>query len=157
MREINHIIRKGIISKLSDLTYLGEIIPVSDEFIKTGEGAILNIGNTTKCEAYVIISNQTDNEAATQNKCNESRSASIQLNIVTIFNSNSGGKIHSELICNEILGKLFDGHNLDIDFSADNITVVSADYNLNSFTQDTKTQRVYNKIITILNRVNYGN
>lgn len=57
-------------------------------------------------EAYIVIKNQTSNEARS-NKCNRNNNDSIQIQVVTVWPANKGGSKVAEEIANVILSRLF--------------------------------------------------
>lgn len=106
MKEIKHLIRKAYVDKLAGLSYLSQPIPIGDNKL-TVPPAVLNLGNSTKIQAFVIIQNQTVNDSPIS-KCGINQETSIQLDIVTVYNNNSGQSLHAELIAQLVFDKLFD-------------------------------------------------
>lgn len=102
MIEVSHLLRKAYIATLSPINYLGKVIPIYDTFEK--EAAILPIGNSTQCFAYILIHDITVNDDSL--KCGVNQNASIQVQIVTKFNANTGESLHSEIIGSLCLQKL---------------------------------------------------
>lgn len=91
-----------------NVLYQGQKIGVFLDYVAettTDKVAILSLGNT-KIEAYIILLNQTSNEAQS-NKCNRTNNDSIQIQINTIWPASKGGSKIAEEIANIVLGLLF--------------------------------------------------
>lgn len=99
-------LRISLITALDgNITYQGQSIRVFEEYLQetlTKKKAILN-GNV---EAYVIILNQTSQEARS-NKCNRNNNDSIQIQINTVYPAGKGGSKVAEEISQVILNLLF--------------------------------------------------
>lgn len=107
MLEVKHLLRKAFIDKLAGLTYLGTSIPIDEEeFNITTNHQPAYIGGQIPIQAYLIIKNQTVNDAST--KCGVNQDSSLQLDIVTIFDANSGNSLHADLIAQAAFDLLFD-------------------------------------------------
>lgn len=115
MKEIKHILRKAYLDRLNGaITYLGVNIPVDQDYLN-GAPALIQIGNSTPIEAYVILQNQT----VTDNSpfCHVNQDTTLQLDVVTVFNANSGNSSHAELITQAIFDLLFTTDAKRITFS----------------------------------------
>lgn len=104
MIEIKHTLRKAYIDRLATLTYLGQSIPVDQDYLN-GAPAYLPVGNSTQIEAFVIIQNQTVTDRSPF--CGVVQDTSLQLDVVTVFNANAGNSYHAEMIAQEIFDLLF--------------------------------------------------
>jgi len=104
-------LREAYISKLSTLQVSGVTIPVYDELMGS---TVANIGYA---EAYCIVTNQTAQDILI--KCGFYNDCSIQIDIVTKFPKNKGGKKLSEQIANEILKLIRTGNTSDYPAMAD--------------------------------------
>jgi hypothetical protein len=102
MIEVSHLLRKAYIATLSPINYLGKVIPIYDTFEK--EAVTLPVGNSTQCFAYILIHDITVNDDSA--KCGINQNASIQVQVVTKFNANTGESLHSEIIGSLCLQKL---------------------------------------------------
>ena len=88
-------LREAYITKLATLQVSGVTIPVYDEIMG---GTVANIGYA---QAYCLVTNQTGQDILVKNEFYND--CSIQIDIVTKFPKNKGGKKLSEQIANEIL------------------------------------------------------
>jgi hypothetical protein len=98
-------LREAYIDKLSTLQISGVTIPVYDEFMGS---TVANIGYAT---AYCLVTNQTAQDILI--KCGFYNDCSIQIDIVTKYPKNKGGKKLSEQIANEILKLIRTGNASD--------------------------------------------
>lgn len=93
---------------LSGLTYMGQHIPVYEEYVNETTGnakAKLPVAFGT-VEAYVTMMNQGDNDNSLT-KCMEDSVSSIQLQITTVWLNGIGGSKHAENIELEIYKLLY--------------------------------------------------
>lgn len=104
-------LREAYISKLSTLQISGVTIPVYDELMGA---TVANIGYA---DAYCLVTNQTAQDILI--KCGFYNDCSIQIDIVTKFPKNKGGKKLSEQIANEILKLIRTGNTSDYPSMAD--------------------------------------
>lgn len=104
-------LREAYISKLSTLQVSGVTIPIYDELMGA---TVANIGYA---EAYCIVTNQTAQDILI--KCGFYNDCSIQIDVVTKFPKNKGGKKLSEQIANEILKLIRTGNTSDYPPMAD--------------------------------------
>lgn len=114
MKEIKHILRKAYLDRLASLTYLSTSIPVDQDYLN-GPAAILPVGNSSKIEAYVIIQNQTVNDRSP--KCGIDQDTTLQLDVITVFNANSGNSYHAEMITQAAFNLLFTPDSKRITFT----------------------------------------
>lgn len=150
MLEVSHLLRKAYIAKLNNLTYLGKLIPVYDEYER--EGVLLPIGNTTQCIAYCLIKDITVNDDSP--KCGISEDVSIQLQVVTKFNANTGENLYAELIGNLALLILSGGGNrvvVDVDPPFDNF--IGRKISSRAINSETKTNRIFTKNYVFLHKI----
>lgn len=97
MKEVSHLLRQAYADLLTPLTVEGVVIPVFDERVNPNA----TIPTYRDGKAYVLITDQNEVENTT-NRNNISKACTISLDIVTKYQLNSGGKLASELISNEI-------------------------------------------------------
>lgn len=143
MIDIKSNIRKAVIDSLAGLTYQGQSIPVNQDYL-TSAPAIIPLGQGF--EAYVIFQNQTVNNASTKHCLNEN--SSFQLDVVTVFNANSGGSIHAENIGASILTLLNPNGTPNMDLSASGMYVWKMRMlSTRSISQETSTSRVFRNIL----------
>lgn len=98
------------------ILYKSTNIRVWEEYVMpTSEKQIANVNG---CEAYVILMNQTSNEARS-NKCNRNNNDSIQIQVNTVWPAGKGGSKTAEEIANVILELLFPTNikNTDLELS----------------------------------------
>lgn len=147
MKEFSHLLRKSYIDRLDNLQYKGATIPVNDELL-TSPPAVYTIAGT-KMEAYIIITNQTSNDATTS-KCADAYLASLQLDIVTKYNNpNAAGKLATEEIAALVFDRLDDGVAL-LGF---NIWRHWLETN-RGLREDSNTYRIYRKILVFSHQIN---
>lgn len=106
-------LREAYYSKLKNIQYLGVRIPVCEEYLNENE-AVLNVGNSKQIRAYILLMNQTENDDSNV-KCMKNDQSSIQIQVNTVFNANSGNSEHAEKIANIILGILYPTIHYKID------------------------------------------
>ena len=147
MIDIKSNIRKSVIDSLinAPLTYLGEDIPVNQDYL-TDAPAIIPLGNTGGFEAYVIFQNQTVNNNSTKQCLNEN--SSFQLDVVTVFNANSGGSIHAENIGASIMTILTPNGTPNTNLDASGMYVWKMRMlSTRAITQETSTSRIFRNIL----------
>lgn len=147
MIDIKSNIRKAIIDKLlaAPLTYQGKVIPVNQDYL-TDAPAQITLGNVGGFQAYVIFQNQTVNNNSTKMCLNEN--SSFQLDVVTVFNANSGGSIHAENIGTLILTILDPANTPNMDLDASGMYVWKMRMlSTRAITQETSTSRVFRNIL----------
>lgn len=147
MIDIKSNIRKAVIDSLlnAPLAYMGKNIPVNQDYL-TDAPAIIPMGNVGGFEAYVIFQNQTVNNASTKMCFNEN--CSFQLDVVTVFNANSGGSIHAENIASSILTILDPSGTPNMDLSASGMTVWKMRMlSTRAISQETSTSRIFRNIL----------
>lgn len=143
MIDIKSNIRKTVIDALSGLTYQGQAIPVNQDYL-TSAPAIIPLGQGF--QAYVIFQNQTVNNNSTKHCLNEN--SSFQLDVVTVFNANSGGSIHAENIGASIMTILDPNGTPNMDLAAPGMYVWKMRYlSSRSISQETSTSRVFRNIL----------
>lgn len=145
MIDIKPNIRKAVIDSLSGLKYLNVSIPVNQDYL-TSNPAYINLGNVGGFQAYVIFQNQTVNNNSTKSCLNEN--SSFQLDIVTVFNANSGGSVHAENIATSILTILNPNGTPNFELSTSGMTVWKMRLlSTRGITQETSTSRVFRNIL----------
>lgn len=117
MIEVKHYLRKAYLQKFASLTYQGKAIPMDDENL-TKPPAVFNYGNIP-VEAYVLIQNQTLQDASP--KCAVNQNTQLQLDVTTVFptgTTNNGGYMLADQISDVILQELFPGaiNQIDLPF-----------------------------------------
>jgi len=102
-------VRRAVYQALKDnVTYMGVVIPVWEEYAN-GKQAVLTVGVNSPVTCWIRLINQTEDDNSP--KCLRNSSGSIQVQVQTSFNANSGNSVHSEEIMNLILGILFPAHD----------------------------------------------
>ena len=147
MIDIKSNIRKAIIDKLlaAPLTYQGKVIPVNQDYL-TDAPAQITLGNVGGFQAYVIFQNQTVNNNSTKHCLNEN--SSFQLDVVTVFNANSGGSIHAENIGSSILTILDPSNTPNMDLDASGMYVWKMRMlSTRAISQETANSRVFRNIL----------
>lgn len=145
MIDIKSNIRKAVIDSLSGLKYLNVPIPVNQDYL-TDYPANISLGNVGGFQAYVIFQNQTVNNNSTKMCLNEN--SSFQLDVVTVFNANSGGSIHAENIATSILTILNPGNTPNMDLSASGMKVWKMRLlSTRSISQETSSNRIFRNIL----------
>jgi hypothetical protein len=97
MVEVAPLLRKAYVAKLANIQYLSKVVPPNDTFEKFK----VTIGDF---EAYILIKDITVNDDSP--KCMVNENVSIQVQVVTAFNANTGESLHSELIGQQVLNAL---------------------------------------------------
>jgi len=108
-----------------NVTYQNKNIGVFEEYYMPTNGndkAIL----TGNVEAYIILLNQTSNEAQS-NKCNRTNNDSIQIQINTVWPASKGGSKIAEEIANIVLGLLFGDSVKNTDLTIPNMDIWKSD------------------------------
>lgn len=145
MKEIKHLLRKAYLEKLAGLTYLNQAIPVDQDYLNVPP-AILPIGNSTQVLAHVIFQNQTVNDSSL--KCSINQETSLQLDVVTQFNANSGNSAHAELITQEIFDLLFTSDQQRLSFPIPGLNVWRAWLESSrQLSEETKDIRIFRNIL----------
>lgn len=152
MIDIKSNIRKAIGDALTPLIYMGKKIPINQDFL-TYPPAIINIGNSSKMEAYIIFQNQTVTNASTKHCFNEV--STFQLDVVTVFNANSGGSIHAENIATEILTILDPNNSPNMPLYPNSMHVWKMRLlESRGQVQETQSSRIFRNILTFTLSVN---
>lgn len=100
------------------ILYQSTSIRVWEEYVsETDTKRIVTLNNG--CQAYVILLNQTSNEARS-NKCNRNNNDSIQIQITTVWPAGKGGSKTAEEIAQVILNLLFPSNVKNTDLSLSN-------------------------------------
>lgn len=97
MKEISHLIRLAYLNILDPLVVEGVTIPISDMVLNPNQSP----ATYRSSKAYVLIREQNEVET-TNNDCSFRQTATINLDIITKYPMNSGGRLACELISNEI-------------------------------------------------------
>lgn len=145
MLEVKQLLRKAYLDKLTGLSYQNIPIPIGEEFF-TGTPALLTTGQAASIKMYVVIQNQTINDDSP--KCNANQTATLQLDINTIFPSNSGNSAHADLIGQAIFDLLFTTNSKFIDFTIPGVAVWRAWLESSrTIVQDDNTNRTFRNIL----------
>lgn len=149
MLEVNHLLRKAFLDKLTGLSYQNLTIPIGEEFF-TGNPALLITGQAAAIKIYVIIQNQTLNDDSP--KCAVNQTATLQLDINTIFPSNSGNSYHADSIAQSIYNLLFTIDPKFIEFNIPDVPVWRSWLESSrTIVQDDNTNRTFRKILLFSN------
>ena len=101
MIEVAPLLRMAYIAKLANIQSFNVVIPVWDTYEKSS--AIISSGNLN-FTAYILIKDITVNDDSP--KCMVNENVSIQVQVVTCFNANTGESLYSEQIGQEVLNAL---------------------------------------------------
>lgn len=141
MQEVSHLVRNGYVGRISGLTYLGVQIPVYDTFEK--EGAILPLSDPNAI-AYILIHDISTNDDSP--KCSINQNVSVQAQVVTKFNANTGESLHSELIGNAMLERLMSGGmKVEINLDGELQSWLSRLASSRPINSETSTNRIFSK------------
>jgi hypothetical protein len=138
-------LREAYIDKLSTLQVSGVAIPVYDEFMGA---TVANIGYAS---AYCLVTNQTAQDILI--KCGFYNDCSIQVDIVTKYPKNKGGKKLSEQIANEILKLIRTGNTSDYPTMA-NFQIVTCQLLINQgINEENTANTVFRKILGFTHKI----
>jgi hypothetical protein len=138
-------LREAYIDKLSTLQISGVTIPVYDEMM--GD-TVANIGYAS---AYCLVTNQTAQDILI--KCGFYNDCSIQIDIVTKYPKNKGGKKLSEQIANEILKLIRTGNTSDYPTMA-NFQIVTCQLLINQgINEENTANTVFRKILGFTHKI----
>jgi hypothetical protein len=138
-------LREAYIDKLSTLQIQGVTIPVYDEMMGA---TVANIGYAT---AYCLVTNQTAQDILI--KTGFYNDCSIQVDIVTKFPKNKGGKKLSEQIANEILKLIRTGNTSDYPTMA-NFQIVTCQLLINQgINEENTANTVFRKILGFTHKI----
>jgi hypothetical protein len=138
-------LREAYIDKLSTLQIQGVTIPVYDEFMGA---TVASIGYAT---AYCLVTNQTAQDILI--KTGFYNDCSIQVDIVTKFPKNKGGKKLSEQIANEILKLIRTGNTSDYPTMA-NFQIVTCQLLINQgINEENTANTVFRKILGFTHKI----
>lgn len=101
MVEVAPLLRKAYVAKLAVVQYLNKSIPVWDTYEKSS--VTITDGNLT-FKAYILLKDITINDDSP--KCMNNEDVSIQVQVVTVFNANTGESLYSETIGQRVLEAL---------------------------------------------------
>jgi hypothetical protein len=138
-------LREAYISKLSTLQISGVTIPVYDEMMGS---TVATIGYAT---AYCLVTNQTAQDILI--KTGFYNDCSIQVDIVTKYPKNKGGKKLSEQIANEILKLIRTGNTSDYPTMA-NFQIVTCQLLINQgLNEENTANTVFRKILGFTHKI----
>lgn len=147
MKTASLLLRESYIALFDNFQYNGINIPFFDEYV-TPNAVLPQVPISTflapKC--YVLITNQTTNDASL--KCSRNENLSIQLDVTTIYDANSGGFKLSEQIANEILGTLFIGQQIQLNNEELNIWRGWLESSPN-ISEETQSNRIFRKVLVL--------
>lgn len=145
MIEVKHILRKAYIDRLATLTYLATSIPVDQDYLN-GHPALLQIGNSTPIQAYVIIQNQTVTDRSPF--CGVVQDTTLQLDVVTVFNANAGNSYHAEMITQKIFDLLFTSDTKRIIFTLTDLNMWRGWLDSSrQLTQETSDSKIFRNVL----------
>jgi hypothetical protein len=138
-------LRDAYISKLSTLQIQGVTIPVYDEFMGA---TVASIGYA---QAYCLVTNQTAQDILI--KTGFYNDCSIQVDIVTKFPKNKGGKKLSEQIANEVLKLIRTGNTSDYP-TMPNFQIVTCQLLINQgINEENTANTVFRKILGFTHKI----
>lgn len=147
MIEIKTALRSAYFSALQgNVNYLGVNIPMDQDFFN-GTPATLPIGNSSQVQAYIVFQNQTVNDNNSP-FCHINQNTSCQLDVVTIFNANSGNSYHAEQITQKIYNLLFTTDPKRITFNLTGLNLWRGWLeSANALVQETSDQRIFRNVL----------
>jgi len=147
MIEIKTALRSAYFSALQDnVNYLGVNIPMDQDFFN-GTPATLPIGNSSQVQAYIVFQNQTVNDNNSP-FCHVNQNTSCQLDVVTLFNANSGNSYHAEKITQAIYDLLFTTDPKRITFNLPDLNLWRGWLeSANALVQETSDQRIFRNVL----------
>ena len=138
-------LREAYIDKLSTLQIQGVTIPVYDEFMGA---TVASIGYAT---AYCLVTNQTAQDILI--KTGFYNDCSIQVDIVTKFPKNKGGKKLSEQIATEVLKLIRTGSTSDYP-TMPNFQIVTCQLLINQgINEENTANTVFRKILGFTHKI----
>jgi hypothetical protein len=138
-------LREAYIDKLSTLQISGVTIPVYDEIMGAN---VASIGYAT---AYCLVTNQTAQDILI--KTGFYNDCSIQVDIVTKFPKNKGGKKLSEEIANEVLKLIRTGNTSDYP-TMPNFQIVTCQLLINQgINEENTANTVFRKILGFTHKI----
>ena len=138
-------LREAYIDKLSTLQISGVTIPVYDEMMGA---TVANIGYA---QAYCLVTNQTAQDILI--KCGFYNDCSIQVDIVTKYPKNKGGKKLSEEIANEVLKLIRTGSTSDYP-TMPNFQIVTCQLLINQgINEENTANTVFRKILGFTHKI----
>ena len=138
-------LREAYIDKLSTLQIQGVTIPVYDEMMGA---TVASIGYAT---AYCLVTNQTAQDILI--KTGFYNDCSIQVDIVTKFPKNKGGKKLSEEIANEVLKLIRTGSTSDYP-TMPNFQIVTCQLLINQgLNEENTANTVFRKILGFTHKI----
>ena len=142
MKDASYLIRKEVYDALSgNITLNSSNVPVYNVVPSTQNGY-----------PYILITSVT-NTIADNMKESYLNQIVTQVEIVTGFDTNTGGQLDANLGINQI-AQLLISRNTFFNLSSSNFKVISAENNgINYITEDTKTKTFYRGILTYSNLV----
>ena len=142
MKDASYLIRKKVYDALnSNITLNSSNVPIYNVVPSTQDGY-----------PYVLITSIT-NVIADDIKDSYLNQIVTQIEIVTGFDTNTGGQLDANLGMNQIT-QLLISRNTFFDLSSDDFKVISAQNNgINYLTEDTDTKTFYRGILTYTNLV----
>ena len=120
MIEVKNKVRKAYIDKLAPVKLNNVSIPIYQEIVNSTKTKT-KIQGTPVIDAYIIVGTQTvDDDSA---KCGVNQNTSIQLDVVTVFEANSGGSLYAEQITDDIYSVLYPNGGNKADITIDGLNV----------------------------------
>jgi hypothetical protein len=141
MKDASHIIRKKVYDALNgNITLNSQNVP------------IYNVVPSSANEPYILISS-ISNLIFDNIKDTYLNNIQTQIEIVTAFDTNTGGQLDANLAMNQITQELI-SRNTFFDLSSDDFNCISAQNDgITYITEDTETQTIYRGILTFSNLV----
>jgi hypothetical protein len=155
MKTASLLLRESYISLFQNYEYNGVSIPFFDEYVSPSIALPqIQISTYLAPKCYVLITNQTTNDASL--KCYRNENLSLQLDVTTIYDANSGGFKLAELIANDILEKLFIGQQIQLTNNELNIWRGWLESSPN-ISEETQTSRIFRKILVLNHSIQIKN
>ena len=147
MKEVSHLLREAYLTLLQPLSVEGVTIPIFDERVNPNA----TIPDYRSGKAYVLITDQNEVENTT-NRNNLTKAATISLDIITKYQLNSGGKLASELISNEIQQQVRVLLSNPITISGFQVQFTRLEFS-RGFVENGSTQTVYRKLLVFNHKI----
>ena len=109
MKSVTLAVRESLAILLNPLPHLTYLIPVYEEYVAGDPVELITVGNV-EVQAYIVLKNQTQNDASA--KCVRTDETSIQAQITTVWPKNTGGSKLAEQIEESLMSVLFPISNI---------------------------------------------
>ena len=144
-------LRESYIALFANFFYNAIKIPFFDEYVSPNVVIpTIPLSTFLQPKCYVLITNQTTNDASL--KCSRNEILSLQLDIVTVYDANSGGFKLAEQVANKILNTLFIGQQIQLQNSKLNTWSGFLESSPN-ISEETASSRIFRKILVLNHQI----